>query len=582
MCKQIQNIQPQMAKEHSIKSKPMRIIIITLILIMGSVLGDTAIALACNHQYSNNICEQLENIYGLGQLSENNEYCNNDAATVQQCATPVVMQARANWDLLNEDTRQFLSQAAKRPSEKVLEKSQVSKHFKIHYSMRAPHRPVSPKASEKEVQLWLETLKYYLEIAYYKFVHERGYRPPMPDGNRGGGNNLFDIYVLSLGIGVSGVTHSDGPAYQNSDKAITYMFVANNLPRRDAFGGNPIKATAAHELFHMIQNSYYGSALASLSGNVVNTAKSTSLREGTAVWAETVTYLPPHKEEENRSYLAYLPMESTIFSEPYKHLLINEEADVSIYAYSTVFFWKYLAEQYGEEIIKKIWEGNTENLRTITTIQKELAVLNDLLRREGGLEKVLGDFLVTSALMKNNDNYEYVKANYPKYALKEGRLYASFLPRKSPVTVLKKPAHYRNQAWHSPNTAEKVFWNLRSVGGVAYHAIERGKACRYKLMVQPARATYNLIGTDLYGVLLKENTRTGAVAVQRAAFNVTANSTTIVDNDPNFDKLTLAVFRLTDPSYAKSVGTSTIRYEIRLEPIEICNNGMAKRVGAGF
>ena len=367
-----------------------------------------------------------------------------------------------------------------------------------------------------------------------------------------------------MGNGTLGMTCADGPMFPDSQQAITYMFVSNEASNTVYNHVNILQATAQHEFFHMIQNAYYGSRLAATPNNHVKTAKSTSLREGTAVWAETVQSIYEEQSIENSRYYRYLAYRPHILSHPYKHLFINEESDQSLYAYSSVFFWKYLSDQFGDAVIRKIWEKNSVQNESLSNIHFEMQALENILKSHGGLNEVMGNFFVAGSLLRPDANYKKYQKNYSKYTFKNGHRYIDYLRNEDIVPFLTPPPINKiKNLWSSFNSKQAdYFWDLQSVGGAAFYHLNAIEACAYDVKVKLPKTLFTVNVRDLKAVLVKENIEKGTLEVESAAYNQHKNAASLSVENIDKQRLNLITYRLTAPNIAVKDNAAELRFTL--------------------
>lgn len=448
-----------------------------------------------------------------------------------------------------------------RPDETIFNQVSKSKHFRIHYAYQPLHRPVSATATRFEVAQWLEKLAIYLEEAYQLLVVERGFKAPPTDGTKGGGQDLYDVYVQQLEGTAMGITRADSATSRTQSEAITYLLISNRIAAKTIGTINELKATAIHEFFHMIQNGYYGSRLAALPNNRIKTAKSVSLREGTAVWAETLCSNKTNKQAaENTRYYDYLTLEPNIFSHPYQALLSGTETELPFYAYSSVFFWKYLSEQYGEDIIRKIWEANTRQPTHQTTLQTEWEILDQLLIQEGGIEKVLQNFWIAATLLRPNVPYASYQQKYPQWTFREGKAYLQHLQHKAAVPILKHQHKYRSY-WHRTLNQEGYFWELDALGGAAFYQLPFTPKSTYQLTISPPIGVHRLQATDLMAVVVQENRADHTIRIVQPHVNQ-AKQKIVFPKQQASSQQHLVIYRLTDAQLAQRMGTASLNYRL--------------------
>ncbi len=455
---------------------------------------------------------------------------------------------------------------AQRPQN--LDKHRSTQHFRVHYTLDGENRPAGIQANTQAAEHYVFMVQHYLEEAYQKLITERNYKTPITDGEEGGGNDLYDIYIQGIPIGENGQTKADPPSDYNSSQTSTYIVISNQLPLEDIYGGNALAATATHEFFHAIQNAYYCSALAAHSYAAIKTAKSSSLREGTAVWAETLLSQKDQQAKRfpNKNYYSYLNTSPGLLTYPAKALLVHEEAHASQYAYSTVFFWLYLSEQFGEDIIQKIWEANAVNDKQRTSIEEEMNILDELLAEAGGLQTVIENFYIALYLLqKDATSYMNYQKQYPKWILKEHHFYQQFTQKKRYLPALSPEHAPISTNWDCQQKASSRHCELEAMGGLGIHHISPPDTGKYLLKVTPLLGTPALQTNDLIALLLQE-TANKTIQTQRTAFEISSNQLTITFEHNNMETpLTLFLYRLSSPELAQLAGKNRIQYQISLQ-----------------
>jgi len=152
------------------------------------------------------------------------------------------------------------------------------------------------------------------------------FKDVLRDGSAGGGNNLMDIYVMDLPYGVMGVTflETGQPYFGMPVRPMDFSTLVND-EYDSVYGyvkGN-MKVTAAHELFHGIQNSY----------GLMNEANfGLFIIEGTAMWMMDAVY---DNVNGDAGWLGYL------FKEPDTPLLAT--------SYHSLPYWIFMAERFGTD-----------------------------------------------------------------------------------------------------------------------------------------------------------------------------------------------------------------------------------------
>ncbi|QZY29664.1 MXAN_6640 family putative metalloprotease [Nocardioides coralli] len=171
-----------------------------------------------------------------------------------------------------------------------------------------------------------------------------GYRRPDPDGTKGGGSDLVDIYLGDIGDrGIYGYCTSDQPdpveerwnrwAYCAIDEDFRRSQFPTNTPRENR------QVTLAHEYFHAVQFAY-------------DAFEDGWIMEATATWAEEQLF---DGVDDNRFYLKYGQLRQP--------RLPLDEYDGGLAPYGQWIFFEYLTQRWDATgtgtlptIMLDIWE----------------------------------------------------------------------------------------------------------------------------------------------------------------------------------------------------------------------------------
>jgi len=215
----------------------------------------------------------------------------------------------------------------------------ASAHFCVHY--RPNRSAASGGATLSQAQTTLTTMEY----VYAKEVSAYGFRAPVADSD-----GKFDVFLDQLGDqGLYGFCAPDS----NSRVTTSWCGLDNDFAVSE-FGIPPINAlrvTAAHEFFHAIQYAY-------------DAGDSTWFLEGTAAWVEDEVY-PAIND-----YVQYLNASQL------RNWRQSLDYLGSLHRYSSVIFWKFLAERYrNPAVIRQIWEAAAVSAGNRNGIQATAAVI---------------------------------------------------------------------------------------------------------------------------------------------------------------------------------------------------------------
>ncbi|UCE19375.1 MAG: hypothetical protein JSV84_03250, partial [Gemmatimonadota bacterium] len=252
-----------------------------------------------------------------------------------KCATPVVLEILAAWEDLSLRAQQILAVYFERPRMQHTFKSPGGR-FKIHYDSSGPDAVYEPYRDTDPYDGIPDYVNRCAEIFDHVWVMEvdsMGYDAPPWDGTIGGDENKYDVYLRHQS-GAYGVCFPEDRSDQYPDRNdyTSYIYVD---PTYSGFGYDnpldPLSVTAAHEFFHAVQNAY-------------NLNIGSWHKEISAVWMEDILY------DEVNDYREYLP---SFYSFPEMSLDAEEP---SLHQYGSCIWDFYLTENYGDDIVRLIWE----------------------------------------------------------------------------------------------------------------------------------------------------------------------------------------------------------------------------------
>lgn len=166
------------------------------------------------------------------------------------------------------------------------------------------------------------------------FYANAGFRPPLSDGARGGGEAM-DVYLVDFGGSADGLysaeTCSSGPRQCSG-----YFVMENDF---SGYGysdvASAIRVLTSHELFHAVQAAY-------------DADEEVWFSEGTAVWAEEL--YDPLNEDFLYFCDAYLGDAGRSLDQP-------PAGPVPTFAYATALWWWYLGDRHGDDLLVALLEA---------------------------------------------------------------------------------------------------------------------------------------------------------------------------------------------------------------------------------
>ena len=196
-------------------------------------------------------------------------------------------------------------------------------HVCLHWVDRTRDAPPSRR--------WVTRNQQVLGSVWRTEVGEMGFRRPLADHGRGG-NGRLDVYLEELGG--QGIYGYCAPEPSGADRRAPGYCVLDDDFARSQFGRRPIqtlKVTAAHEFLHAVQFGY-------------DYREDPWLLEATATWIEE-RYADGI--DDNRQYLPQGQV-----GDPAEPL----DSRTGLAEYGNWAFFEHLAQQYGDGIVRRVWE----------------------------------------------------------------------------------------------------------------------------------------------------------------------------------------------------------------------------------
>jgi len=251
---------------------------------------------------------------------------------IQKDATPILLEVQRNWPELSIETRNVLKALLARPP-RACSYDSPEGYFKIHYDTTGTHKVPTTDENTNGIPDYVENLALYADSSYRTMITYLGYRLPPSDGSEGG-DSKYDIYTESMPY--YGYCQPEIPGPQPWNDYTSYISVHNNFigfPPNDDPEGNQkgaMKVTVAHEYFHAVQFAY-------------DVGEAGWYMEVSSTWMEDVAFDPVN---DNYNYLYYF------FNYPEVSLQAT-----TIHCYASFIWNTYLSMNFGNDLIKDIWEG---------------------------------------------------------------------------------------------------------------------------------------------------------------------------------------------------------------------------------
>ena len=263
-----------------------------------------------------------------------------------RCATPLFLELSSVWHKLTPEARITLGKLQGRPYYRTPEYTHdtPSGHFKIHYTTEGDSAVFEPEVDidEDGVPDYVNRCGDILDSVWTMEVDWLNYQAPPSDGSHGG-DDRYDVYLLPLNPFLLG--------YTSMDEFVGYPSATSFIVLRTDYYAGPegpdqydyVRATASHEFFHAIQMGY-------------DALEAPYWMEMSAVWMEEVCY------DEIDAHLPYLPF---FYGYPWLSLKTfvysygpePPPAESIYHPYASCVFPLFLAEKFGTDIIRQIWDA---------------------------------------------------------------------------------------------------------------------------------------------------------------------------------------------------------------------------------
>lgn len=316
------------------------------------------------------------------------------AGALGRCVTPVLVEIRRDWALLEPETQAAYSSAFARATAEMDYVSPTG-WFKLHYDTTGTNAVPLDDTDLSGTPDYVEKCAAYLDSSRNEHLR-LGYRMPPPDGGLGG-DDLFDVYFEETGY--YGWAMPEGPGPEAWNDAYSYVvlnndflgFPPNDDPEGDQLGA--AKVTCAHEFHHCVQFAYdYGEDL--------------WFMEMDATHMEDIVF-----DAVNDNY-NYLP---EFFVAPELSLM----GTAGNHEYASFIWGIYLAERFDTLLMPAIWEG--------ARYQTTFAAMTDTLYARYGWtrDSAFAEFAVWNYLTAWRDDGLHYHETYPD-TVKIGRRHLAY------------------------------------------------------------------------------------------------------------------------------------------------------------
>jgi hypothetical protein len=275
------------------------------------------------------------------------------------CGTPLMLEIRTNWEKMSPTAKKLLAPYTTRPTYEDSEYTHDSPsgRFKVHYTITGEAAVYQSDVDEDQdgIPDYVNECARILDHVWAKEVDTLGYDAPPSDSYYppewdNGGDGRYDVYLDNLPPEFFGASYPEDQVEPGAPVFTSYLTLRNDysdwVPDLYRNVYEPLKVTAAHEFFHAIHFGY--DATEAEVG--ADSGYKPYWMEISAVWMEDMVF------DDVNDYIGYLP---SFYQEPWRSLrTFRNHYDYHPYASCVWAF--FLQENYGMEIIKKIWERCAE------------------------------------------------------------------------------------------------------------------------------------------------------------------------------------------------------------------------------
>ncbi len=214
-------------------------------------------------------------------------------------------------------------------------------HICVHYVRSGPHRVSLADRDGDDVPNWVETNLSVMERTWSTEIGRLDYRAPRRDGTRGTipgrprTAGKIDVYLAQLQGGLFGYAQPESDPAATSDGSsrtnTAHMVLDADFAGFSCRPSLCLKATAAHEFFHVVQFGY-------------DTFEQPWLLESTATWVEERVF---DGADDNRNYLSESSMRLPARS---------VDTDSGPTWYGNWIFHEFLSRRLGHDVVRQTWE----------------------------------------------------------------------------------------------------------------------------------------------------------------------------------------------------------------------------------
>jgi hypothetical protein len=223
------------------------------------------------------------------------------------------------------------------------ERSVCGTHFCIHWVDTTSDAPNLADNNGDGTPDYVTTMLGVFENVYNVENVQMGWKPPKPDGKKGG-SELTDVYIKN--IGPNGIFGYAAPDAGQSDRNHQYAYlVMDNDYAQAEFPRyptplEPMEVTAAHEYNHVLQFNY-------------DANEDNWMFESTATWMEDKVY------DDINDYVSYLTPWSKFSTIPLTKA-DPDDNNLNNKIYGDAVWNRWIDAHFGADVVRRAWEVSTD------------------------------------------------------------------------------------------------------------------------------------------------------------------------------------------------------------------------------
>jgi len=235
-----------------------------------------------------------------------------------RCATPILVEVYERSETFPADLRAQVEDTRARPY--GLNQTITTTHYIVHYTTTG---------GDACNQAYAQTVADACELTWTTLHTQMGWDVPPGDGGLGGGTNMIDCYIHSLGSGILGQAEPESPVPTTPEPNdyTGFFHISNTISN---LGWR--QSTVSHENMHVVQFGYFGGAAHRW------------FDENCAMIAQEWVY------DNVNDYIDYL---GYWFSSPFKSLKTFNGG----YEYGGIVWPMYMSERFEPDMVRLAYDG---------------------------------------------------------------------------------------------------------------------------------------------------------------------------------------------------------------------------------